>query len=556
MKTFRGSPTPLLRIVSLGGAGSVTKNMHVYEYGHDILIVDCGVGFPDESMLGVDLLIPDISHLLAKRERIHGILLTHAHEDHMGALGYILPRLPVPVYATKLTAGLARNRLSEMRVAAQFHPLPTGKPFRLGPFTVEAIPVTHSVPDAVALYIACPAGRVLHAADFKFDWTPVDGRLPDVARLARLGASGIDILLSDCLRSEKAGYTLSERVIEDTFELEAQRTTGKLIVTTASSNISRIQQAVTVGVRHGRKVSFVGRSVEQNVEVAVQLGFLAIPSGWQISADAAASYPPHKLLLVVSGSQGQEGSALARMAHGQHKVKVLAGDTVLFSADPIPGSEEAVHAVIDLLVKRGARVQYSDVLDDLHVSGHAARDELALMIALTKPSYLLPIGGTYRMMKQYQLLALKMGYNEGQVLLTEEGEVIELAAGKVKRGVRLSLKNVMVDSLGVSEGNVVLRDRQVLAEDGIVIAVVPLDQGSGELSGKVDLIARGFVEFVEGEELDRGAREAIGKALGAQERGHVLDWRFLRRQITNELETYLFRETKKRPMILPVLMEV
>lgn len=556
MREFKGKPQRgTLRIIPLGGAGSVTKNMHVYEYDNHIVVVDCGIGFPDESMLGVDLIIPDISYLLSRRAHIRGILITHAHEDHMGALGYILPQLPVPVFATPLAAGMIEARLKDMRISAEIHDLPVRKPFRLGAFTVEAVHVTHSVPEAVNIAIACPAGVVFHAADFKFDWTPVSGAPTDAAAIAQLGNAGIDVLLSDCLRSEKSGYTLSERVVEDTFELEAVKTAGKLIITTASSNISRMEQAVTVAVRHERKIAFAGRSVETSVQAAKRIGYLAIPHGSEIEVDHVSSYPANRVLVIAAGSQGQPESALARMAHGQHKIQIQEHDTVIFSADPIPGYEQAVHTLIDILTKRGARVLYSDVLEDIHVSGHAAQAELALMMNLTRPKYLIPIGGTFRHMKQYALLAASMGYNENTIFLIEEGQVMILKDHTVSFGERIPLKNVMVDSLGNSESNIVLRDRQVLAQDGIVIAVVPLDQRTGEVAGDIDLVSRGFVEFAQGNQLRLGAQKAIGMALASFDRDKH-DWRYLRKKIIDELATYLFRRTKKRPLVLPIVMEV
>lgn len=556
MRGFKGKlPQGTLRIIPLGGAGTVTKNMHVYEYDNHIVVVDCGIGFPDESMLGVDLVIPDISYLLSRRAHIKGILITHAHEDHMGALGYILPQLTVPIFATPLAAGMIEARLADMRISATIHELPVRKPFRLGVFTIEAVHVTHSVPEAVNIAIACPAGTVFHAADFKFDWTPVSGGPTDAAGIARIGDAGIDVLLSDCLRSEKSGYTLSERVIEDTFELEAVKTTGKLIITTASSNISRMEQAVTVALRHDRKIAFVGRSVETSVQAAKRLGYLALPNGSEIEVDHVPSYPANRVLIIAAGSQGQPESALVRMAHGRHKIQIKEHDTVIFSADPIPGSEQAVHALIDILTKRGARVLYSDVLEDIHVSGHAAQAELALMMNLTRPKYLIPIGGTFRHMKQYALLATSMGYNENRIFLIEEGQAMILKDHTLRLGERIPLKNVMVDALGISESNIVLRDRQVLAQDGIVIVVVPLDQHTGELAGDIDLISRGFVEFAQGDQLKAGSRKAIGMALTSFDR-EKHDWRYLRKEITNELATYLFRETKKRPLVLPIIMEM
>lgn len=544
-----------LKLIPLGGVGNVTKNMYVYETDKDILIVDCGVGFPDEAMPGVDLVIPDITYLEDKINKIKGIVLTHGHDDHIAALPYILPKLKCPVYTRKLTAGLAQTRLKEFNLNFPITTIDENQPIRLGNFTIEFVHVTHSIPDASNLIIDTPAGIFYHGSDFKFDWTPVDGKFSDVQKIARAGSKGILCLLSDCLRSEKPGYTLSERMIEDTLEKEIRECSGKFIVTTQSSNISRLQQAINVAIRHNRQICFVGRSLDQNVEVAAKLGYLNFPEKFIVQVDKVSKIPPQNLCLIVAGSQGQPGSALARIANREHKhIKITPGDVVVFSSDPIPGNEEEVYSLIDTLTEVGAKVSYSDILDSLHVSGHAASSELMLLIGLAKAKYVMPIGGTIRHMKQYSLLAQKMGYGEKNILTISNGDVVIFENGQARLGEKIEVKNVMVDGLGVGDvGNIVLRDRKHLAEDGIVLIVVPISQTNGQLSGEPDIISRGFVYMKEAGELIDGAKNIVKKSVSEEK---VFNWQFIKKRIEENVEQYLFDKTQRRPMILAVIVEV
>lgn len=545
-----------LKILSLGGV-AVNKNMYVYETDRDIIIVDCGIAFPGEDMPGIDLIIPDISYLSDKKDKIRGIFLTHGHEDHRGALPYLLPDLPrVPIYGTKLTIGLSKIKCDEAGIKAEWREANYQQPIQVGDFTVNFVHVTHSIPDAANLIIKTPAGLVYHGSDFKFDWTPVDGFTTEVQKIAKAGSEGVLCLLSDCLRVEKAGYTLSEAMIETTFETQLQKCKGKFIITTQSSNISRIQQAVNVAQRHDRKIVFAGRSIEQNAEVAVRLGYLTLPKDKIIRIEDVGRYPANKVVVLATGSQGQDNSALARMANGEHKIKITEGDFVIFSQDPIPGSESAVNDLIDTLIKDGADVYYSAILDDLHVSGHEAADGLKLMLNLVKPKYVWPIGGTLKHIKHYARMAAEMGYKPEQIITPDEGQIIEFDNGQAKRDGKVDVKNVLIDGLGVGDvGNVVLRDRKTMSADGVVMVIVPVEKATGEIVGDIDIVSRGFVYMKESDELIGEAKEVVRKAL-SDHPGAVSDFRFLRRHVGDHLEDFLFTATHRRPLILPVIVEV
>lgn len=550
------SANNFLKIISLGGI-AVNKNLYVYETERDIIIVDCGVAFPDENMPGIDLIIPDISYLLDKQRKIRALFLTHGHEDHRGALPYILPHLPsIPIYGTKLTIGLSQVKCEESGLKADWRVARYDQPVIAGDFLVDFVHVTHSIPDAANLIIKTPAGTIYHGSDFKFDWTPVDNFPTQVQKIANAGREGILCLLSDCLRVEKAGYTLSEKTIEETFEQQIRKCLGKFIITTQSSNISRIQQAVNVAQRHNRKIVFAGRSIEQNVEVAIRLGYLSLSKDQVIPLENVSRYPPNQIMVLATGSQGQDNSALVKIANGEHKIKIAEGDFVIFSQDAIPGSEAAVNGLIDTLTKAGADVYYSAILDDLHVSGHEAADGLRLMLALTSPKYVWPIGGSLRHLKHYAKLAADMGYRPENILLPEEGEIIKFEGGKVIRREKTEIKNILIDGLGIGDvGNVVLRDRLTMSADGIVVVIVPVEKATGQIIGNVDIVSRGFVYMKESDELINKAKQVVLEAL-ADHQGPISDFRFIRRHLTDYLEKFFFENTHRRPLILPVVVEV
>lgn len=547
-----------LKIISLGGFGKVTSNMFVYEYADDIVLVDCGMGFPTEEMLGIDILIPDISYLKSRINKIRALILTHGHEDHTGALPYILPQLNVPVYASNLTAHLVMDKLAEYEnMPKNVHVLELGKPLTLGQFTIESVHVSHSIPDATNLIIRTPAGTVYHGSDFKFDFTPVDGILPDVGRIAAAGNTGIQLLLSDSLGSERKGHTHSEKSLEDMFEREISHCSGKFIMTTMSSNISRFRQVIEAAMRHGRRVAILGRSINRNLTVAQDLGYLKIPKGIFVDPKQVKRLPPQNVCLLVAGSQGQAGSAMERLAMSDHQdVVIKPGDKIVFSSDYIPGTESATQSLIDSLSKLGATVIYSNITDDLHVSGHGSQQDLLLMMALTRPKYLVPIGGTYRHMVQYSRLAQSMGYQSSQILLPEFNQTLEMTPDGVKLGAVVEVKNVMVDGLGVGDvGHIVLRDRQVLAEEGIVVAVVETDQNDLSRVENIDMISRGFVFAKENTNLFNQANAFLKQAI-VKRKGHLDSDRQVREIIADTLERFFFEKTGRRPMVLPIVVQV
>lgn len=558
MKPFGPKHDHNLKIIPLGGVGDVTKNMYIYEMGDDILIIDCGVGFPDEAMPGVDLVIPDITYLRDKKSKIRGILITHGHEDHIGGLPYIWPELQVPIYTQKLTAGFIKEKFSE-------HNLPKNKivevninqKLQLGAFSVSFYQVSHSVPDSMGIVLKTPVGVIIHQADFKIDWTPVSGQVTDVGTVAQLGKDGVLMLLIDCLRVDKPGFNKSEKSIEESFEKAALETSGKLLVTMTSSNVSRMQQAINVAQRVGRKIAVVGRSFEKNFQVARDLGYLHVPPHLVIAPDAISSHAPHKLLILIAGAQGQSDSSLVRVANDEHKlVKLKEGDSVVFSADPIPSTESAQNALIDSLTRLGVNVYYSAIASDLHVSGHAALEELRLMVNLIKPKFILPIGGTYKHMRSFSNMAQDMGYDKEQIIDCEDGQILEVRPHDIKLAQKIEVQNVYVDGLGIGDvGSVILRDRQKMSEEGVVVVIVSLDQQTGKISGDIDVYSRGFVFEQFAKELLDEAKIVVREALDKHSH-KISDWRFTRKIIEESLEQFFYQITERRPLILPVVVEV
>ncbi|RJR16296.1 ribonuclease J [Candidatus Microgenomates bacterium] len=553
-----------IRIFPLGGIGNVTKNMYLYEHRMDgvlqsMIIVDCGIGFPDEVMYGVDLVIPDISYLNDKKDKILGLFLTHGHDDHIGALPYVLPKLPsFPIYGTKLTAGFAEKKVKEFGINARIKVLPFSENITVGPFTITPVHVTHSIPDAANFVIETPVGTFYHGSDFKFDLTPPDNFPSELGKIAAAGEKGVMCLLSDSLGSERSGYTLTERIIEDTIEEEMRKCGGKFLFATQSSNISRIQQAINVALRHHRKVAFVGRSMDQNSEVARKLGYLQIPDGALVYDKQLLRLADNQLCIIVAGSQGQADSALARIARGEHKfVKLREHDVVVLSADPIPGNENAVHSLVDTLTEVGARVSYSEIMEDLHVSGHGSQQDLRLMLSLTKPKFILPIGGTYRHMIAYRNLAADMGHDRDSVLIPQEGDVLEFSQNSKPRIVqKIETEEVMIDGFGVGDvGEVVLRDRKTLAKEGIVVIVVPIEKSSGRITASPDIISRGFVYMKDSRHIVDRAKQIVNQELRFK-KGAKFDWLFIRRNIEEKVGKYLYKETGRSPLIVPVVVEV
>ncbi len=545
-----------LKIIPLGGVGDVTKNMYVYEYGNDQLIVDCGMGFPKDDALGVDAIIPDISYLEKSDKKIHGIIVTHAHQDHVGGLPYILPRLKgVEVFGSKLAIAIAEIKVREFGITNKMTPV-EGQ-LKLGPFDIQFIHVTHSVPNCYHVLIKTPAGTVYHGADFKFDLTPIDNLPPDMGSMAVAGNNGVDIMLTDCLRIDKSGFCPSERSLLTAVDNEIRTAEGKVIFTTMSSSISRIQMAIDSAVRYHRRVAIIGRSVEQNVEAAAKTGFIKIPKGIFIKSQQVSALHPNQVMIIVSGSQGQVGSAMHRLANDEHtQVKLKKGDKVIISSDAIPGNEGDVYDLLDTLYKKGIAVTYSGTSENLHVSGHGYRGDLTLLARLIRPKNIIPIGGNLRHMMLYKDLAKDMNMDPDKVFVLSDGQAIVLDKGIVKQGPKIETRNVYVDGLGIGDvGTVVLRDRQVMAEDGILLAIVPLRKDNSQIAGDIEIISRGFVYQKESQELINDARKHVYDCL-KDLKGQATDWGFIRKKIESQLEKFAFDHTQRRPLVIAILLEV
>ena len=547
-----------VKIISLGGFGQVTNNMFVYETEKDILIVDCGIGFPTEEMRGVDLLIPDISYLASKREKIRGLIISHGHYDHIGALPYILPQLGgLPVFGSKWALALAKEKLSEFGIGANFQEISEGKKLFLGDFQVEFIQVTHSIPETMHLVISTPIGIFYHAADFKLDLTPVMGKPTDQNLIAKVGERGVFCLLSDCLRAERQGFTPPESKLQEMFEREIKTCEGRFFVTAMSSDISRFKQAIEVSQKHKRKVVLVGRSVEKNIELALKLSYLKFPQNLFLSTKEARKFPSSSLTLLVAGSQGQAGSALEKIVAGEHEIKIEKQDKIVFSTDYIPGNETAIYALIDEIMRQGGEVSYPEITSDIHVSGHGSSSDLKKLIEMIKPKFVLPIGGNFRHMIAYKKLAQKAGFREDQIILPTGGQIVKFQSdGKVDFSQTVEVKTVMVDALGVGDvGNVVLRDRKVLSEEGMVVAIIVVDQLTFKLVGEPEIVTRGFIYVKQSEKLIMETKEEIKKILGKWI-GKRTNFRFVREDLQDSLEKFFFKKTGRRPIILTQVIKV
>lgn len=544
-------------LIPLGGLGEIGKNMMVIEHNKEIIIIDAGLMFPDEDMLGIDLVIPDISYLIENRERVKGIILTHGHEDHIGALPYVLKLLNVPIFGTKLTLGLARGKFEEHNMLREvtMNCVKAGDQLKIGNFLVEFIHVNHSIADVVALAIHTPVGIILHTADFKFDHTPVDGQVTDFRKLAELGDKGVLALLSDSTNVERTGYTPSERELSKTFEELFLQAQGRILVASFASNIHRIQQIIDNAFKHERKVVFVGRSMLNVASIAMELGYLRVPEGMLIELDDIDRYPSNQIAIITTGSQGEPMSALSRMATSEHKkIAIVPGDTVIISASAIPGNEKLVARTINHLFKQGAQVIYESV-SEIHFSGHASQEELKLMINLTKPKYFIPVHGEYRHLVQHARLAIDVGIDTENVVIAENGDLVEITREKIRVASKVASGKVFVDGLGVGDvGNIVLRDRKQLSQDGILIVVVTIDKENGRVMAGPDIVSRGFVYVKESEALLEEAKEKVRQAL--ERCTEYSDWASTKNQIREILGKHLYGRMKRRPMILPIIMEV
>ena len=546
-----------LKIIPLGGVGEIGKNMTVIEYGSDIIIVDCGMSFPDEEMPGIDVVIPDMTYIEKNAVNVRGILITHGHEDHIGAVPYALQKLNVPVYATKLTIALIEQKLTEIKVDhADLNCVSPGDTIRLGCFSVEFIKTSHSIAGACALAINTPIGTLIHTGDFKVDYTPIDGEPIDIARLAYYGSRGVLALMSDSTNVENEGHTPSERGIGKTFEHCFDKAKGRVIVATFASNIYRIQQIADVAISFGRVVCFQGRSMVKIAEIAKELGYLQLPDESVVEVGQLKKYRDDQICVITTGSQGEPMSGLFRMANSSHKVNVGKGDMVIISASSIPGNEKSVGRVINQLYQHGAKVIY-ERMADVHVSGHACKEELKLMLTLTKPKFFIPVHGEARHLYQHKELAEELGIPEEDIFVTEIGDVVELTRNKGRIAGSVTAGSVMVDGSGVGDiGNVVLRDRKLLSEDGIFTVVITLNKQTGALLAQPEILSRGFVYEKNSEELLKETRELV-KAKAAQfEKNHRSSWSSIKNDIRNSIKNYLYERTKRRPMVMPIIIEI
>jgi len=549
---------PRLKVIPLGGVGEIGKNLLLMEYENDIIVIDAGLMFPEEEMLGIDLVLPDISYLVERRSKIRGIIITHGHEDHIGALPYLLPQINVPVYSTKLSQGLIRVKLKERKAleGTQLNVVTPGEEFSLGKFKIEFFPVCHSIPDSVGLIINTPVGTIVHSGDFKIDYTPVSGKSTDLSRLAQLGAPGVLLLLSDSTYAELPGYTPSEKVVSESLDHIMADAPGRVIVTTFSSLVSRIQQVIDAAIKHQRRVFIVGRSMGDTVRMALELGYLEAPDGVLGRIDEVRGLPAHRIVLVTTGSQGEPTSALVRMANRDHRhVHIQKGDTIVLSATPIPGNEALVNRTIDNLFKQGAQVLYGKDIR-VHVHGHGSQEELKLLLNLVKPKYFVPIHGEYRQLSLHARLAEEVGITRDRIFILEDGNVLELGAQSARVTGKVSSGHVYVDGLSVGDiGGVVLRNRRMLSKDGIVVVIIAVNRQTGKLVGRPDIVTRGFVDAREFKDMIEKSRDLIAQALD-HSGARPAEWSFINTKVRDTLDKFYYQQTKRRPMILPFMVKV
>ena len=548
-----------LKIIPLGGLDEIGKNITVFEYGNEIVLVDCGLEFPEDDMLGVDLVIPDVTYLEKNKEKIRGMVITHGHEDHIGAIPYILRQINIPIYATKLTVGLIKNKLEEHKLlsSTKLIPVEQGQTINFGSMKVEFIRSNHSIPDSVMLAIHTPIGVILHTGDFKVDFTPIDDMQMDLGRIAELGNKGVIALLSDSTNSERKGYTMSESTVGDVFDRLFQNNTKRIVVATFASNVHRVQQIVNSAEKYGRKIAVCGRSMINMIETARELGYINAPTNMFIDIDLIKNYPDEQLVIITTGSQGETMSALTRMAAGEHKkVVITPNDMVIISATPIPGNEKLVSNVINDLMQIGAEVIYS-ALEAIHVSGHACQEEQKLIISLAKPKFFIPVHGEYRQLRAHAETAKMMGIPAENIFILENGKTLEVNGKEAKITSSVPCGKILVDGLGVGDvGNIVLRDRQHLSQDGLIVIVMTMDGSTGEIISGPDVVSRGFVYVRESETLMEDVKKVINQEVRTFEEEGIRDWSTIKSTLKDDLRDYIFQRTKRNPMILPIIMEV
>ena len=547
-----------LNIIPLGGLGEIGKNMTVFRYGDDIILIDAGLMFPEDDMLGIDLVIPDITYLIENQDKLKGIFLTHGHEDHIGALPFILKQLDVPVYGTALTLGILEGRLEEAGVStANLNVVKSGDRVRAGVFKLEFMRVNHSIPDAIGMAIHTPVGLIIHTGDFKIDQTPVDGQVMELNRFAEYGDRGVLLMMADSTNAERPGYTQSEKFVGETFDNEFRYAKHRIIVATFSSNVHRIQQICDTAVRYGRKVAVMGRSMVNVVNISLKLDYLKVPEGLLIDIDEMRNYTNDKIVVICTGSQGEPMSALTRMSMGENrKVQIVPGDTVIISAAPIPGNEKMVSNTINHLYMLGAEVVYEKA-NGVHVSGHASQEELKIMHNLIRPKFFMPVHGEYRHLVKHARLAESLGMDRKNIMIADNGAIVELTREKICMNGKITAGNVLIDGLGVGDvGNIVLRDRRQLSQDGIMIVVVGVDGAAGQIVSGPDIVSRGFVYVREAEDLMGEAKDKVQAALDKCEETNNTEWSALKTTIRDSLGRFLYEKTRRRPMIIPIIMEV
>lgn len=547
-----------LKIIPLGGLGEIGKNMTIIEYGQHIMVVDCGMAFPEDEMLGIDIVIPDVSYLVKNKDKVKGICLTHGHEDHIGSIPYLLKKINVPIYGTRLTLGLVENKLLEHKIEdAQLNVVEPGSTINLGCFKVTFIRNNHSIPGAVSFAIDTPIGMIVHTGDFKIDYTPINEEVMDLAKYAELGNKGVLLAMSDSTNVERAGFTESEKTIGYKFMEIFKNCESRIIVASFASNIHRLQQVINAAVANGRKVAISGKSMINAVRVSQELGYLDAPEGTMINVNELKNYKDNEIVIITTGSQGEPMSALTRMANNDHKkVQIKAGDLVIISANPIPGNEKTVSRVINMLYEKGATVLY-DALTQVHVSGHARREELKLILTLLKPKFFMPVHGEYRHLVQHAKLAHEMGVPEGNTIIGKNGDIIELTTKSIAINGTVASGNILVDGLGVGDvGNIVLRDRKLLSENGLIIVVIATEKGTGKVLSGPEIVSRGFIYVRENIDLIEESKTVAKKALAKCEESNIRDWNNIKMTIKDALSSFIYEKIKRNPMILPIIVEV
>lgn len=557
-RQVRGKKEPSLKIIPIGGLNEIGKNMTLLEYNDQILIIDCGMTFPEDEMYGIDIVIPDFSYVIENRDKLVGMVITHGHEDHIGAIPYLLKNVKLPVYGTRLTLGLVENKLKEHQVVGDLRTIKAGDKIQLGDFKIETIRTTHSIADSICLAITTPAGVIFHSGDFKIDYTPIDGEPIDFSRLAEIGKKGVTLMMCDSTNAVRPGFTSSERVVGQTIENIFRTAKTRIIIATFSSNVHRVQKIIESAVKVGRKVAISGRSMENVVALAIELGYLDIPPGTLVDLRMTKNIPDDKLVIITTGSQGEPMSALSRIASGEHKsVKLKKGDMVILSSTPVPGNEKTVSNVVNKLFEKGAEVIYSDIAD-IHVSGHACQEELKLLHSLIKPKFFMPVHGEYRHLIQHARLAESLGMKSENIFVLDNGDILMVSKNRAhKTEQQVDADAILVDGLGVGDvGNIVLRDRKLLSESGLIIVVAAIDRESHQVVSGPDIISRGFVYVRENEKLIEEARQVAEEAIEKCQKKNIKDWNTMKSKVRDSLGSYIYQTTKRDPIILPIFLEV